>query len=147
MVASESPSLVLTSGIYSDFRGKKWDWGFGMEAFGNIGRTNRIDIAEGYVKGRWGRLEIWGGRRKQLVGLVGDSTLTSGLYVESGNTIPIPRIQIGFQDYVPILKGLFAVKGFWAHGWFNANPIVKNHWLHQKTLYGRFGKPYCTLLK
>lgn len=140
MVAPQSPAILLTGSISSDYRDKKWDWGFGVEAFSTLGRTNQINLPEGYVKGKWGVLEVWGGRRKQIVGLVGDSTLTSGSYVESGNTIPIPRIQIGFQEYVPFLKGLFAIKGFLAHGWFDANPIVKNHWLHQKTLYGRFGK-------
>jgi hypothetical protein len=72
---------------------------------------------------------------------VGDSLLTSGSYIESGNALPLPRVQIGFMDYFPLLKGIVAFKGFVAHGWFDANPVVKNHYLHQKTLYLRLGKP------
>lgn len=146
IIPNYSPSIILESKIASDFTGRKWDWGFGLETFANLGPSNHFNFSEGYLKGRWGLIEVWGGRRKQTIGLVGDSTLTSGSYVESGNALPIPLIQIGFQDYVPVLHGLFAIKGHYAHGWFDSNPIVRNHYLHQKTLYGRFGKPHWKII-
>lgn len=140
-VPLETPALLAGGKVSRDFAGKKWEWGFGIAPVIQLAEKSRVILPEAYVKARFWKIEIWGGRRKQIVGLIGDSTLTSGSYVESGNSLPIPRVQIGFSDYVSVFNGLLSFKGFFAHGWFDANPVVKNHFLHQKTLYVRLGKP------
>ncbi|WP_373515408.1 capsule assembly Wzi family protein [Persicitalea sp.] len=139
-VPSESPALIVGGKLSRDFIGKKWDWGFGVAPIVQIAEQSRVILPEAFVKAKFWKIELWGGRRRQIVGLVGDSTLTSGSYVESGNALPIPRVQIGFSDYVSVFNGLFSFKGFFAHGWFDDNPVVKNHFLHQKTFYARLGK-------
>lgn len=119
---------------------RRVDWGWGAEAVLNAGYTYKLLIPEAYVKVKVGKgLEVWAGRRREIVGLV-DSTLTSGSYAWSGNTLPMLKVQIAVPDYVP-RNGLFGIKGFYAHGWFEQDRFINNALLHQKALYGRFGKP------
>ncbi|GAA4451222.1 capsule assembly Wzi family protein [Nibrella saemangeumensis] len=115
---------------------------YGLEAALNVGKTQQVLIPEAYLKAKVGPFEVWGGRRREVIGLA-DSTMGLGPYAWSGNALPIPKIQIGLPDFTPLpmTGGLLAVQGFFAHGWFD-NGFVKNSYLHQKALYGRFGKPH-----
>jgi hypothetical protein len=126
------------------FSNRQVDWGWGAEAVINAGHTVKLLIPEAYVKVKFGqRLEVWAGRRRETIGLV-DSTLSSGSYAWSGNTLPMVKIQVAIPDYLP-RNGLFGFKGFYAHGWFEEDRFIKNILLHQKALYGRFGKPHWRL--
>ena len=119
---------------------RRVDWGWGAEAVLNAGYTYKLLIPEAYVKVKFGKgLEVWAGRRREIMGLV-DSTLTSGSYAWSGNTLPMLKIQVAIPDYLP-RRGLFSFKGLYAHGWFEEDRFIHNIMLHQKALYGRFGKP------
>jgi hypothetical protein len=54
----------------------------------------------------------------------------------------MPRIQFLTPNWVNLgFKGLFAAKVSYAHGWFDDEGIVENYFLHQKTFYGRIGRP------
>lgn len=119
---------------------RNFDWGWGAEAVLNVGSEKTLLIPEAYVKVKIRRnLEVWAGRRRELIGLV-DSTLSSGSYAWSGNALPMLKIQIAVPDYLP-RHSLFGFKGFYAHGWFENDRVFRNTMLHQKALYGRFGKP------
>lgn len=137
--------LVYESQILSDSiktKRAKIRWGAGAETVLNTGGGNsKVFLPEAYVKVRWKSLEFWGGRRKEILGII-DTTLSTGSFTWSGNALPVPKIQLGFPDYVPLkfLKSFVAIKGFYSHGWYNT-PYIQNAYLHQKTLYGRFGKP------
>ncbi|WP_338867861.1 capsule assembly Wzi family protein [Spirosoma sp. SC4-14] len=115
------------------------DWGWHAEAVVNAGYNVQLLIPEAYVKVRIRSLELWGGRRREIVGLV-DSTLTSGSYSVSGNALPMLKFQIAIPEFTP-RNGLFAIKGFYAHGWFERDRFVQNTMLHQKALYVRIGRP------
>lgn len=141
MIPSASPVGLAGIGLHSDYRKKNWDWGYGVQAWAYAGKETNLLLPEAYIKAKYQKLEIWGGRRKQIIGIVGDSLLTSGAYIQSGNSLPIPQIQIGFTNYVPLFKGLISFKAMLTHGWFDSNPVVKNHYLHQKSFYLKFGKP------
>jgi hypothetical protein len=79
-----------------------------------------------------------------------DTSLTSGAWAVSGNALGIPKAQISIPEFysLPVFGKLFAFKGNYAHGWIGEIPVelggnvlkIKT-WLHQKSLYGRFGKP------
>jgi len=137
--------MVYESYVPSDTsktKRSKIRWGAGAETVLNTGRGDtKVFLPEAYVKVRWKSLEFWGGRRKEILGIV-DTTLSTGSFTWSGNALPVPKIQLGFPDYVPLkfLKSFVAIKGFYSHGWYNT-PYIQNAYLHQKTLYGRFGKP------
>ncbi len=128
--------------LYNDDNTKRrFSYGYGVRAVGNVGRINQVVLSEAYAKIRYGAFEFYAGRRKETVGLA-DSTLSAGSYIWSGNALPIPKIQISIPNYTPILKnGLIAIKGNYSHGWFGSAEHVKNYLLHQKSLYIRLGKP------
>ncbi|OIN58788.1 capsule assembly Wzi family protein [Arsenicibacter rosenii] len=123
-------------------KGSKWAAGYGAYVVGNVGATNQVLVPEAYGRIRRGALELWAGRRRQVIGLT-DTLLTSGSYSWSGNALPITRVQFGTTGFVPIgfTKGVLAINAFMAHGWFPAADSVRGSFLHQKAVYGRIGKP------
>ena len=153
IVPNQSPILTLRGSVSSDYKKaitkedqyklSKFDWGYGLNIVGNVGKENQFLIPEVFVKAKYGAFEIYAGRRREIFGLV-DSTLSSGSYIWSGNALPMPKIQISTPNFVPLgfTKGFLSFKGNYAHGWFeNSRTDVKNFYLHQKSLYFRLGKP------
>ena len=153
IVPNQSPILTLRGSVSSDYKKaitkedqyklSKFDWGYGLNIVGNVGKENQFLVSEAYVKAKYGAFEIYAGRRREIFGLV-DSTLSSGSYIWSGNALPMPKIQISTPNFVPLgfTKGFLSFKGNYAHGWFeNSRTDVKNFYLHQKSLYFRLGKP------
>ncbi len=128
----------------NDFRIQKlknWSYGYKVRAVSNVGKNNQFLISEIYFKTRFKALEFYLGRKKEIYGIA-DSTLSSGSFIWSGNSLPIPKVQISVPNYMPILKnGFISVKGNFAHGWFGSGDSTKNYLLHQKSLYFKFGKP------
>lgn len=116
-----------------------------------IGDKSNFTIIEGYAKLRIGVFEIRAGRSKEIMGLC-DTSLTSGAFAVSGNALGIPKVQISIPEFysLPIFGKLFAFKGNFAHGWIGETsqyPYLRSGiiqlgtYFHQKSLYGRFGKP------
>lgn len=144
LVPEEANLLYLNTRVFKayDSLRKSFDYGFAVEPHLNTGKTTQFLLPEAYVKGRWKFLEVYGGRRREVVGLI-DTLLTSGSYIWSGNALPLWKIQAGIPEYTPLLKGgLLAIKGAMAHGWFDNNrPVTRNVKLHQKWIYMRLGKP------
>lgn len=125
------------------FKKKKSNWtmGYGLDVQINQGKETQILIPEAYLKANLSALEIYLGRRKEIVGLI-DTTMSSGSYIWSGNSLPMPKVQIGVMNYVPIIgKGVVSIKGAFANGWFdNDRQFTKNIKLHQKWIYTKIGK-------
>lgn len=128
-------------------RTSRFNWGFGLYAVANIGAPRlannpALRLPDAYVKVKFGRFELYGGNRREVFGL-GDTVLTSGFVAWSGNAMPFPKIQLHTPDFVPLAftKGLLAFRAGYAHGWF-VNSYVRGSYLHQKYVYGRFGKPH-----
>ena len=152
-VPNQSPIFTLRGSVSSDYKKaitkedqyklSKFDWGYGLNIVGNVGKENQFLIPEAYVKVKYGVFEIYAGRRREIFGLV-DSTLSSGSYIWSGNALPMPKIQISTPNFVPLgfTKGFLSFKGNYAHGWFeNSRTDVKDFYLHQKSLYFKLGRP------
>jgi hypothetical protein len=149
IVPLQGPFGTLRGSFMRDYRRdtvttkkNRFDWGFGGYGVVNVGKTAQFLLPELYAKVRFGKFEFWGGRRRELYG-IGDTTLTSGFVVWSGNSLPIPKIQLHTPDFVSLgfLKNILAFRVGYAHGWFNAS-YIKGSYLHQKYIYGRFGKPH-----
>lgn len=120
---------------------QKFGYGYSLETHFNFGKSNQMLLPVGFVKVRYGAFEIYGGRRREIQGLV-DTTNTMGSYIWSGNALPMPKVEISIPNYTPIMKnGLLSIKGNFAHGWFGKGDSVQNVWLHQKSFYTRIGKP------
>jgi hypothetical protein len=148
-VPNATPEATGRVGVWRDYARpdtltnsrKRLVWGFGLNAVTNVGQTNQLLLAEAYGKVAYGIIEFYGGRRRQTIGL-GDTTLSSGFMANSGNALPIPKVQLATRGYIPLgfLKSWLAVNAGFAHGWFNV-PYINKSYLHQKYLYLRFGKP------
>jgi hypothetical protein len=148
VVPLKSGIAALRGAIYKEYDStynaagklRKFALGYGLNVAANVGQTNNIYIPEAYVKLRYRVFEIFGGRRKEIFGLV-DTSLTSGSYIWSGNALPLPKIQISIPNYIPVLwNGLIAIKGSYGDGFFGNSGRVKQFYLHQKSLYGRIGR-------
>lgn len=150
----DNSSLSLTGSIRKDYEtsGKKlFDWGVSFEGCTNIGQESNFNIIEGNGKIRIGVFEIMAGRSKEIMGLC-DTSLTSGSWAVSGNAPGIPKLQFGIPQFysLPVFGRMFALKGNYVHGYIGMTTRKKNGillnretetYLHQKSLYGRFGKP------
>lgn len=143
-------------------RGKKpvsnWDWGYGLEARTNVGSTTKVQLIDAHVKARYAIFEAKLGRTKDVMGLNGDTLLSSGNFAVSGNALGVPMLDLRIPEYyrLPWWGGLLSFKGNFANGYMGKMSIdtaqYTNHapdplptLLHQKSLYGRLGKPHWRL--
>ncbi len=125
------------------------DWGVGLEGRANLGYRTNYSLIEGYAKVKLAVFEFKGGRSKEIRGLY-DTSLTSGGWSLSGTALGIPKVELSMPEFytLPFLGRLFAFKGNFSHGWVGEVPIYLagelydvNTFLHEKSFYGRFGKP------
>jgi hypothetical protein len=144
IVPTTMPAVSVGGQSVGDFiiPKSKLKWGYGAEVIVNAGAVNQIVIPVAFLKTTYKKWEMYVGRRRETFG-ISDTTLGTGSYVWSGNALPMPKIQIGTTDYISLkfTKNWIALKGNYAHGWFGSETFVNNYYLHQKTLYGRIGKP------
>jgi hypothetical protein len=132
------------------------DWGFGFESRVNGGKGSKVLLIETYVKAKLSIFQLKGGRSKDVMGLNGDTILSSGNFAVSGNAISIPKIEISVPKYyrIPVFEGLFSFKGTFSHGWIGhaataqrlstfvySKDTIPYTYFHQKSFYGRLGKP------
>lgn len=140
-VPLENPGLgtkISLSRSYNPL--KRYDWKYGLEVNTWVGSQNTLFLTEAYVSGRRGGWELWAGRKKEVYGL-GDTTLTSGFYAWSGNALPMPKVQFGTPGYFNLFNKWIGLNMTYSHGWFDNRGPLEHVMLHQKSLYGRIGRP------
>ncbi|CCH53508.1 hypothetical protein BN8_02607 [Fibrisoma limi BUZ 3] len=146
IVPANSPGGLFIVGangrIGREIPTRKLQLTYGLEAVGVFSKSSKVLLPEAYVSAQLGKFYVYGGRRKEIIGL-GDSTLSSGFYSWSQNALPMTKIQIGTNGFVPLgfTNGLIAINAFYSHGWFPDTDSIRNSYLHQKVLFGRIGKP------
>lgn len=132
-----------------DTRKRLTDWGAAVESRVNLGKDAEVILIEAYVKGRLGIFQLKAGRSRDMMGLV-DSTLSSGSFSISGNSLGVPKVELSIPEFwtVPFLWDVIAVKGNYAHGWLgevgtrNGTTYgMTKTYFHQKSVYARFGRP------
>ena len=150
----DGASLSLIGSARKDYdlsKDKLFDWGASFEGRVNLGQGSNLTLIEGYGKINLGIFELRAGRSKTITGLC-DTTLTSGSWAISGTNLGIPEVELSVRDFwtFPWLGHLFAFKGNFSHGWMGGKDMARyilhdtvhvTSYLHQKSLYGRFGKP------
>ncbi|MBE0675158.1 MAG: hypothetical protein IH591_10890 [Bacteroidales bacterium] len=146
-----SLSLIGAARKDYDLSGDKlFDWGASFEGRANLGQGSNLTLIEGYGKVRLWIFELHAGRSKKITGLC-DTTLSSGSWAISGANLGIPEVELSVLDFwtLPILGEVFAFKGNYSHGWMGEKDMSRyilhdtvnvTSFLHQKSLYGRFGK-------
>ncbi len=149
-IAASPFSANLSAGIYKPATApNRWfDYDFGVQLTGRIAQPfNHVASStytgyfnQLYAHVRLAFVDITAGIYPYSVGLQ-DNSLSSGSLLFSTNAQPIPRITIGFNDYVPFpgLFGYLEVKGGLTHGWFADNVQVENAYLHHKWAGARIG--------
>jgi hypothetical protein len=142
IIPLSGPAGIVQIGATKQFgdwqNASKLHFKLGIEGVANVGTASRIILPVAYASLFTKNFELYGGRRREVFGLV-DTLLTSGSYAWSGNALPIYKIQFGTRGYVPIgfTKGILALNGLYAHGWFSNTDSVQNSFLHQKALFAR----------
>ena len=147
VVPNTGTNFTVRGGFYQEYafknnKVKRYNWGYGLNAVANINQKG-VDfiLPEVYIKAKAGIFEIWAGRRQEVMGLSDSSGIGTGPITLSGNAIPMPKVQFLTPNWVNLgFKGLFAAKVSYAHGWFD-NGDTENYYLHQKSFYGRIGRP------
>ena len=104
-----------------------------------VGSQAKIIIPEAYYKISYRKFALMAGRKKQVHGFV-DSTLSSGSITWSGNSLPLPEIQLSIPEYTKFIFPFLSFRGHYTHAWFGNQTFVKGYYLHQKSLYGRIGR-------
>lgn len=139
----------------SVFRTAAFDWGYALEGRANLGKGTNVQLIEANIKVKYAMFEAKLGRSKDVMGLNGDTLLSSGNFAVSGNALGIPVLDLRIPDYcrIPIFGGLISIKGNFANGYLGKmavgegqfkKPIFNNRLetlYHQKSMYGRIGKP------
>lgn len=147
MVSLSSPTLTIRGFISKDYdstlnnkqRLNKFGIGYSFGGVTNLGKQSQLLLPEAFVKVRYQSLELYAGRRREIMGIV-DSSFTSGSYIWSGNALPIPKIQISIPHFKQLGKSSIFLKLGVSHGWFGNQGSVRNYYLHQKWIYGRIGR-------
>lgn len=112
--------------------------------------SNAFKLIESFAGIKYGPIELFYGRRLETMGLLGDTLLSSGSYSWSGNAQPFPKVQLSVPNYIelPFFRGLFSVKGSFAHGWLDTLAVAYGQrtnavkaYFHQKTLFIKMGRP------
>lgn len=137
-----SNTLLFRQNLYSkpDTSKKRFIPSYGFDMAIVTGGQAKVVIPEAYYNLKYKKWNLLLGRKKQVHGFM-DSTLSSGSITWSGNSLPIPEVQIGIPEYTKFLSKRIYIKGHFSHGWFGNQTTVKRYYLHQKSLYVRFGKP------
>lgn len=133
--------------FFSDTIIKPFDWSFSIETRANFGLNSNVQLIDGFISGKFFMFEAKLGRTKEFLGLT-DSNLSLGSFAISGNALGIPKVELCIPNYWPKNTSV-AVKGNFSHGWYGYIPSVGtlsevdslNTYLHQKSLWIRFGKP------
>lgn len=113
-----------------------FEWG--VTAGFNINESSELLLNQLYGQVDFKALTLYVGKKKQTMGS-NPEELSSGSMVVSSNATPIPRINLGFFDYVtvPFTWDILQIKGNIAHGWFEGERTIDNVLLHEKSLYLR----------
>jgi hypothetical protein len=153
-------SAAFIGRAYKDYeKSKLIDWGFGLEGRANAGKGSNLQLIDAYAKVKLGVFQFKAGRTKDVMGLNGDTVLSSGNFALSGNAAGIPKLELSIPEYyrVPVFGGLFSFMLYVALGGgattqilHRNTPTTKNtyhkhdrrpkSYFHQKSLYIRLGK-------
>ncbi|QJW88491.1 hypothetical protein HNV11_03435 [Spirosoma taeanense] len=146
IVPRNSPAGFVTVGTNGRFgnlhKGLNRGLSYGLEAVGHLGNQSGVILPQAFASIDRDYFSLWVGRKKEIIGL-GDSTLSSGFYSWSGNALPITKLQLGTNQFMPLgfTSNIISVHAFYAHGWFANSDSIQQSYLHQKAFYVRIGRP------
>ncbi|NIJ54960.1 capsule assembly Wzi family protein [Dyadobacter arcticus] len=127
--------------LSKDTSSRGWSVAYGVDLVGNLSEHSKLLAPQLYAGIAFKGFQLTVGRRKQYVGF-NDHELGTGAYMWSGNALPIPKIQLGFENYTRLIKNFLYFKGFYSDGYMDKNrPVTSELKFHNKALFVRIGKP------
>ena len=97
--------------------GRKWGFGYGVDAAVAAGFTSTLVVQQAYVEGRWLKGTLTIGAKEQPLELK-HQQLSSGSQTLGINARPVPQVRLALPDYwtVPGTKQWLSLKGHVAFG-------------------------------
>lgn len=121
-LSSRRPNnAYLRLGAFHDLdRSKRFSWGAGVDLAVAAGFTSVFVPQQVYGEVKYRCLDAMIGQKEITDGFL-NTELSSGGLTYSNNARPIPQIRVGIFDYADFwgCKGMFAVKGHIAYGFFS----------------------------
>ena len=133
--------------IYNPNDPRIFQWSAGAELITSYGNSANVFASDLYVAGKIGVVEIMAGQKNHITGLV-DTLLTSGSLSVSGNSRPIPRLQIAIPVFFPLAftNYFVSIKASYSDGVMHGTNInygaaqyIPRTYFHQKTFYVKLG--------
>ncbi|WP_229254213.1 capsule assembly Wzi family protein [Dyadobacter sp. NIV53] len=140
--------------IYNPNNPRILQWSAGAELIASYGTSTKLFASDLYVASKIGHFEILAGQKKHMTGLA-DTLLTSGSLSVSGNSRPIPRLQIAMPEFYPLFftNDFISIKASYSDGLSHGTNInygstrhIPQTYFHQKTLYFRIGNDHQKLV-
>lgn len=149
---TQKGNALIDAGVWRNLdQGKRFSWGFGIEGLTGYSsendysrwnenaqswETNRIGPAAAWIQQLYGELKYRGvfltaGMKEHESALL-NSRLSSGDFIESGNSRPIPEVRAGFIDFqdIPFTNGWVQIQGEISYGKLTDNDYLLNHYNH-----------------
>lgn len=139
--ASSSASILLNFSKDFDHKERLLDYGFGASGLAQTASdTSQVNIHELYLKARLLVFDMVLGMREEQYGNQ-DESLSSGGFLFSKNSRPIPKLFLGIENFtaIPFTAGYAEVRGGISHGKFMDNIGLNDILLHHKFAYLRLG--------
>lgn len=135
---------ILPSLRFASDSSHSWQKEVHFQPFLSVGSQSTLRFIAGFGSLQRRNFRIWAGIKPQVMGLV-DSLHSSGSLTWSGNAQAIPQVSLDMPYFQPLFKGRIGWKASFSHGWFGHQTYAKDYFLHQKSIYLRFGKPEARL--
>lgn len=135
--------------IYQPHDPRFFQWSAKAEVIGNYGKKGDAFFADLYGAVKLGNIELLVGQQRTMVGLLMDSTLSSGSLAYSDNARPYPKVQLSTVGFLPLAftNNFVSVKASYSDGLLQGSsinyglvPSVDQTYFHQKSLYLKFGQ-------
>lgn len=112
------------------------DYFYGVEWIGSVSGDVSGRFIQNYFGISYSNFLFTFGQKDEFFG--NNNNLGFGNLINGNNARPIPKFSIQTRDWLPIFSSFLSVRGYIAHGWFEANRYQSNAFLHQKYLHFKF---------
>ncbi len=135
VVSSTPQSAYLSTKICKDYGNNQRNFDYGFIAnllMKTDNQKKELYFHELYAKGKAYIFDLSVGFKEEIFGNQ-DSTLSTGGFLYSSNTQPIPKIFVGIEHFTPVPNTKdIEIKGGISHGWFRDDVYIKNMLYHHK---------------
>lgn len=90
-------------------------------------------LYEAYAGLNWKKFNLYGGRKRRVLGGIENNNLSTGSLALGRNSLPVPQIGLDLDYFnFPFSHGYVKLKGGISHGWFEEDRYIIKPLLHQK---------------